>query len=612
MPTTRGQLDALLTALRNHPVRSDRPISNEGFQFWDLFPAVDEADFSPALAGQADSWIWWSRWADEAFAPEGTLLRPALFHWRGAWPKIQLAAVQAGLVPRLEFTERYGASGVMVLCPSGRDQETDLSALLACFEALERDDEVVALPLAGWTQSDGWSDVAGAQRDPRQTAIFWHAQSHEAFDGLGMLSGTMHLYWRGDRRRLADALRSHGFIVETPTSVDVSFQLRSRRPAPRDIATVADARAFERPLAARAPLADASGLLSVERRDPAIGDGQPIEHLDWTADGALLVCNGYSARGLPTPPQLLDPDALTCRERLDDVGHGAMVLTLRALTSGRLLIGWSVYDDGTCFRLDERVPGGGLHTVLRYPVSHLGRGDVFDVCERDGVIVVPGQSTYQLRGLGEPGTRAKPARPGVVVRRKRPSTPGPWDTRHQRPYPGSNAYVSLALSPIAPHVAITEDGGRVVRVHDRERGAPLWHEDTSDQLSRAHGVRGLRYSPDGAWVVLMRRRTIERQDGSFVAAMQPVLLDASTGARRWRALETTLAGAHAITFSPAGDRIFAGMEDGAVLVLTRAGERVARLKAFRVGAVSALAIHEDRVAAGSDRGELCLLRLASA
>ena len=54
------------------------------------------------------------------------------------------------------------------------------------------------------------------------------------------------------------------------------------------------------------------------------------------------------------------------------------------------------------------------------------------------------------------------------------------------------------------------------------------------------------------------------------------------------------------------------MEDGAVLVLTRAGERVARLKAFRVGAVSALAIHEDRVAAGSDRGGLCLLRLASA
>jgi hypothetical protein len=600
---TRSQLDALLSTLRGRPVRSDGPISNAGYQEWDFFPAVDEADFDPRLAGRAGAWIWWSRSAQEAFDDQGVLTRPMLLSWHGDRPRLQLAAIRLGLVPRIVPTEQYDVGGLLVLDPAGWQLETDLSALLSAFSAL-RGRGCVALPLAGQAQSHGWEDVASAQRHPNQTAIFWHGQGHDAFDELAMLRGPLHLYWRGDRERLADGLRAGGFTVRVPEDERRAFEITSDR-TPPVVASVAEAQAFERALTAPSPSVVGDGPLSVLARSGAeYPPGNPISHLSFSPDGgALWIGYGWSTgrERSPFPLLVADPATLRQRHRLEDVAYGAGCRGLRWLADGRLLIGWTVYESGSQLRVDEVSDGHTLHTILKYPLSHIGYDDVLDVAE--GLLALPTMSGASVRRVGPPGTAARAANPSVRVRRRTPLPPRPWDARVKIRDPERYAYVSVALSPDGRRLARCGDGYQQVIVYDTESGAEVWRASTCADRPDARGLRGLRY--EGGRLVI-RRRLVEKIGSDYIGHTELIFLDPGDGSRRWSGLEAALGYTTAHAFTPTG-ALITGDEQGAVTVREPDGAPRATLPVFRHGGVSALAVSGGVIAAGSDRGEVCLL-----
>ncbi|MFT5681554.1 MAG: hypothetical protein ACI8RZ_002460 [Myxococcota bacterium] len=608
MTVKRSQLDALLSALRGQPVRSDGPIGNAGYQEWNVFPSVSEADFDPRLAGQAGSWIWWSHWAQAAFDATGVLTRPMLLHWHGARPTIQLAAIRVGLVPRIVATEPHEVGGLLVLCPEGCDQETDLSAILKAFAAL-RGRGCVALPLAGWAQSHGWEDVAGVQRSPKQTAIFWHGQGHDVFDALAMLDGGLSLYWRGDKARLAAGLQAHGFTVRIPEDEHRAFEVSSTRAPPRDIATTADAEAFERPLSSP-KVSTVAGPLSIEARAGADYPlGNPISHLLFSPDGtALWVAYGWSTGRERSPFPLLIADAatLTPRHRFEGVAYGAGCRGLRWLPDGRLLVGWTVYEGGTQLRLDEIADGETLHTILQYPLRHIGHDDILDTAA--GRLALPTPSGASIRTIGPPGKTARIANPTVRVRRRKPLAPRPWDEQTVIRDPQRYAYVSVALSPDGTRLARSGDDHRVVITYDTTTGAEVWSAPTCDDNPKAHGLRSFRYTPDGERIVV-RRRGVEQVDGDYIGYTELIFLDAESGERRWTGLEAALGRTTAHAYCRDSTSILTGDAEGVVTARSADGTPQATLAVFRHGGVSALAMAPGGwIAAGSDRGEVCLLR----
>ncbi len=608
MMAHRKQLDALLSALCGRSVRSDGPIPGRGYQQWDFFPGVDEADFDPRLAGQAGSWIWWTRWAQAAFDSAGVLLRPMLLRWHGDRSRIQLEAVRAGLVPRIVGTEPYDAGGVLVLCPDGADQETDLSALLAAFTTL-RGRGCVALPLAGQAQSHGWEDVTGAQRSASQTAIFWHGQGHDAFDELAMLRRPLMLYWRGNRERLAAGLRLHGFTVRVPEDENRAFEITSERAGPRDIASAADASALERPLAApTAPTVGSGPLSVVVCSGPDYPLGNPISHLTFSPEGAeLWVAYGWNTgrERSPFPLLVAGSRSLSQRHRFEGVAYGAGCRGLRWLPDGRLLVGWTVYESGTLLRLDEIADGQTLHTILKHPLSHIGYDDIFDVAA--GRVVLPTPSGAAVRGIGPAGSAARVPRPDVRVRRRKPRAPRPWDVQAKILDPARDAYVSLALSPDGMTVARSGDGHHEVICYDAETGERRWSASTIDDNRDARGLRRLQCSPDGSRIAVLRRG-VDRIGKEYIGYTELIFLDAKTGARRWRGLEADLGRVSAHALSPDG-ALITGDAHGVVTERTAAGTVAATLAVFRHGGVSALAIGAGGlIAAGSDRGEVCLLQ----
>ncbi len=216
---------ALLEALRLLKQRD--ALDNREGDFWDVFPAVDDPQFSPLVAGTAENSLWWTSEDDRSVrADDGALLRPLAFSWRGDWTALQLAFARAGLSVRLELPEpdQYELrTRLGLLSPRSDTARCDLLRLLAAFRDL-RSRDVIALERAGNTQSEGWEDVAAAGPE-RRTAVFWHAQSHEAFDGLGQLSRPMYLYWRGDAQAIVQALREQGLGATAPDSPGVGIEV---------------------------------------------------------------------------------------------------------------------------------------------------------------------------------------------------------------------------------------------------------------------------------------------------------------------------------------------------------------------------------------------------
>ena len=428
MAITRAHLDALLSRLVGRPFRSEAPENGE-YDDWGIFPAVRHA-FRPEVAWRGRAWLWWSATADAAFGEDGVLTRPVVLHWRGVAARLQIAAEEVGLCLRLV---EEGDAGQLVLSPAADEAETDLGRALRGFEIL-RGRGCVALPATAWTQSSGWSDVAGVQTSRRQTAIFWTWQGHEAFDALGMLQRTMCLYWRGSRERIAKRLREAGLTVVVPESDDLAFEITSSHPAPEGIATLEAAEALEPPLPAPPPRAGRRGgalrLLTHSADAPPAPDahapGWPVSHLWWAPGGdALLVAQHLHRRGSPEIPlALVDPATFTRRRTFRALeGHAGACGGAAWLPDGRLLIGWRAYDAGQTLLLVQEVAGEGAREVLRLPYDRLKDQGLLSVDAAGAALFVPNRVGVTAYSIGAPGARPRRAKPGVRVRRRRDRGP---------------------------------------------------------------------------------------------------------------------------------------------------------------------------------------------
>jgi len=202
----------------------------------DVFRDLEEADEAePPLTGIKELFVSFTRTTDEN-AFEGTrLIRALPMRWGGRRSELQLAFCRLGLAVRIEESAPPRgdsvACGALVVDPSSDERTSDLARVLSAFDALESAG-VIALPLAGFTDSDAWTDVAeGANvrgfAPEAITAVFWHEQCHEAFDAMADLRFPLALGWRGDLDLIVEALEREGLTVVRPTSVDEKIEVRS-------------------------------------------------------------------------------------------------------------------------------------------------------------------------------------------------------------------------------------------------------------------------------------------------------------------------------------------------------------------------------------------------
>lgn len=110
---------------------------------------------------------------------------------------------------------------------------SDLSMIRRAFKKMNKG-QVVALCNTGPTASGGMEDVSETAYErggdiEDYSMIFWHNQSHDAFDRAGNLVGSLALHWAGDRLKLAKLLTEHlsNFQIEVPSSDHTVFKLAS-------------------------------------------------------------------------------------------------------------------------------------------------------------------------------------------------------------------------------------------------------------------------------------------------------------------------------------------------------------------------------------------------
>ena len=602
---TRADLDAWLSALAGSPISSADTVTNSQHTSLDVFPRVRTADFDPRLAGDAPGAIWWTEAADAAFSDDGALLRPMLLRWRGSRNAIQHQAAALGLTVRMVATEKYNFSGKIVLAPSSDSQRTDLLRLLEAFAALASAD-VIAIPMAGMTCSDGWSSVAERQSSRRQTAVFWHDQNHDGFDPTGMLVDSMCLYWRGSRQKITQALQHVGLTVETPSDRDVAFVVRSAHPAPT-LPSVADAERFEVALPRRAAPASGSGLLgTLAHTIPAETLGYPVAAVWPSPDGKRLLISMGSGRRGSAAVRLWVRDATTFAALpAPGLPPHLHLGTARWLSADRALIAWIDYraDDQQKLVLSDWA-GGETTEVLRLVDTHPGSRDILGVDRSGALLVLPRPTGVTLRPIGQPGSRARQARPGVRVRRKRALGPRPWDEALCVRDSARQAYGMVALSPDGQQLARTADGEHSVHVYDRS-GAVQWSRDPLAGHSGSRGTRQLGFTPDGARLFVRTVRN-HRKDGVYTTTTRTMLFDAQTGARSRTALEIALDDATCVAFH--GDHVVAGGSRGHVRLLDRAGAQRAARQVFLHGETTAIAFSDGVIFAASSRGALAALR----
>lgn len=530
---------------------------------WDIWEAVADPAFQPAVEGTRANRLWWTEKQDGAFGADGVLRRPLCLRFEGDWVSLQLHFAQHELTVRILGREHDAPADarLMLLDPRAREQDCDLRRLLRAFRAL-RAQQVVALPRAGWTQSDGWSDVAGAQRHPNQTAVFWHAQGQERLSETGMLDPELCLYWRGDRVRIADPLRAEGLTVALPRSRDTAITVSSTHPAP-EIAGLADIDP-DPPL----PPPDPLGLL-----------GTPIGRLWWTPAGHLLVATRFSEGEAPEfPLQWLSPQ----RERLAGARGESLVATCGAvvcLPDGRILSCWRDYEGGSMLRILEHAePGPGVE-IIRLNQSH--PADFEQVALGPAGLLIATPTGLCTRLIGPPNTPERRRAEGVVVRRATPRPPSAWQEIDRQTLPNGDAYALIAAS--GAWVARVCNGGTEVLVAE---GPRILHRlDLLDGHTGARGVHGLVVLDEGRQLGVLSRIW---RDGQTQFALQ--VWELATG----RHLEL-LPGVTAVA------------EHGGRRHLGDVSGRVNGVKVFARGAVSALAAGPAGVAAGSDRGELRIL-----
>ncbi|HEY4223273.1 MAG TPA: hypothetical protein VGO62_18070 [Myxococcota bacterium] len=215
----------------------------------DVFEGVDDvAALDPLDVGKRNAFLLWSKRAELACAAG----QPVALHFGASPVQMAMLFAIANLNARIELHvgadgdtahhHVFGATGTVVVNANHDQSESDLRRLLRGFAALKRE-RIVALACTAFTQSDGWSDVAEAQTQTSaaQSACSWTTQGHErAFDAVGTLTTTLHLYWRGDAEAIARVLREHRFSVRVPESEDSAIEVLPSSSTPLAIPAFAD------------------------------------------------------------------------------------------------------------------------------------------------------------------------------------------------------------------------------------------------------------------------------------------------------------------------------------------------------------------------------------
>ncbi|WP_143141371.1 WD40 repeat domain-containing protein [Nannocystis exedens] len=560
----------------------------------DVFPAVDDAmlaEFSPRDEGEGHGFVYWSRAADQAFDKKGALIRPLPMWWGTSRAELQMAFARRKLVVRIEASDvprdDYAEHGTLVLSPRSEAASADLLRLLDVFAALAKR-EVLALACAGSTQSAGWEIVAERERDPEQTAVFWHEQSHDAFDAVGRLTSRLHLYWRGDAGRVCDALVEAGFTVERPKSDTQSIVvLPPDNPSP-DIERFADALVANPVVAAAKPARKArasAGPFAPLHRYRGPDRTKPIHRLRFDPTGAWLV--------VAQSPHYGGPEHLLSRV---DVATGERQRTFAAdcdawecggidfLPDGRLV--FSLQDRGVRVKVWE--PAGDVERELACEKFSPGSSVALSSIDAGGTtLAVTTGTDVSLRTVGPPGAEA-------------------WPERARVSGAPAKAYPVALLAPDGRHVLWGDFGGEEIRWIDVASGRKLWKAHPLGVPYSGGAMDELRFDPAGEHLVALCRHGGWADEGQ---SLQSYAL--ADGKPAHAALEKASKGVTAFAFHPDGARVAIGKLDGHVVLLAYpGGELLASQKVLdKKGRVTAIAFDPTgaRMAVGSEKGELAVL-----
>lgn len=574
---------------------------NQPHGHWDVFPDVERLDdFDPTDEGDANEFLMWTGAAGEAaFDDDGVLRHPLPIVWGGSFADLQTAFAEAGLAVRIELDEEprepYGQSGRLVLSPRSASVDCDLLVMLRAFAELEREG-IVALANAGYTQSDGWTDVAERAGDDEPTAVFWHAQKHAAFDGLGNLASPLLLHWRGDADAIIAGLRRAGFAVAAAPPEHTCIEVTSGPTTAAQLESFEDASARGRGAASEAVpgrvVVGPGGPLELVHTFRG-RDRQPVVRFafDPRVPARLAFAQAMDTRGFPTSPAYVVDLARHAVERALLPDQRAMgVGGMRFLRDGRLVL---------C-TTQLRSEGAGAHgasclvlhvwaselpseeEVLVQAFSHIDDTALlsFDDAERWAAVGQPeGVDVYAIPARGEQWQA--PARLRV------PDEP-------------VRAYTRTAVSPDGAYVVWCDDWSAPLACFERASGTLRWRHPP-----RAQARSQLRCSPDSSIVALQVGRRDEE-------TRRIELFRIDTGAPIHGALTEATRRSRCFAFHPAGGCLAVGRDDGRTSLYTIPdGALIADVNVLAKGGVSALEFDAEgtHLAVGGSKGDVALFQV---
>ncbi|MDC0717772.1 WD40 repeat domain-containing protein [Nannocystis bainbridge] len=557
----------------------------------DVFAAVDDdalAEFSPRDEGEGYGFVYWGRAADGAFDSKGALVRPLPMWWGASRAELQMAFARRNLVVRIEESKKqrddYAEHGTLVLSPASEGATSDLIELIEVFAALGKR-KVLAFPCAGSTQSAGWEIVAERERSPEQTAVFWHEQSHDAFDAFGRLTGKLHLHWRGDAGRVCDALVEAGFVVDRPKSDQQSIVVRPTGSEAPDIERFADALAANPAPVAAKPARKAkapAGPFAALHRYRGPDRTKPIHRLRFDPSGTWLVVAQSPDRG--GPDHLLSRVDIATGERqrtfapkcdawecggIDFLPDGRMVFSLQ--DSGARVLVWEPDRD-----VEREVAYDEYSPLTSVSLSSIdAAGEILALVTGTGVA---------LRTISKPGAAV-------------------WPERARVGGPPPSTYPIALVSPDGQHVLWGEYGGSQIRWVAVAGGRTVWKQEPTHN---GGALDQLCFDPSGEHLVVLCRLS-----GWSATAQWLQSYALAKGKPAHAALQKASQGVTTFAFHPDGKRVAIGKLDGELVLLAYpGGELLASQKVFeKKGRVTAIAFDPAgaRMAVGSEKGEIAVL-----
>lgn len=578
----------------------DRPL-NDTHGHWDVYVDLPSLDFDPQDQGAAPAFLAWTQEAAEgAFDANGVLVKDLPMRWGGSWPDLQMAFAEQGLVPRLELADdcedRLWGHGMLVLSTRSADVKNDLLSMLAAFEVLNSRG-IVALANAGFTQSDGWTDVAEAAQteegEPDPSAIFWHAQKHD-FDGVGNLDGAMRFHWRGDGEAILKGLREAGFEMAEVVNEGTCLEVKKGLGLTVGLPTVAEVMGGHVAPTSGAPvprLAEHLGPLEVAglRRSPS---SQPVFRLtqDRHHPGRWALAQNLDARGFPEAPgYVIDFDGDETAVPVN--GPSAMgIAGFHFMRDGRLL---SCATESRKLGPDD-VYGTSVAVLSEWSPSKPQREDVRVLSttpvSEHGLFDVDASGRWGTASLGH----------GVEVLDLE-ATPflAPVKTLKVAAPEKDGGYSRVAISPDGSAIALCDDYELGLVVFDRETGVERFHSERSCIAASL-----VRFTADSKTVAVREGREQQHRRVCFY--------DALTGERRLAEFTEANQGSSTFALRPDGKTIAFGFSNGRVRLSsleTGACHWEGQVVAF--GGVSGLAfdVEGTHLVVGGGRGDVARLRV---